>query len=252
MNNFVDLDFLYIVSIYLFILPLRLSFDLGKFEAIHFSRKRNLPNPSIHLQTSTGTELVVTPVPKSSALRWLGVCFDSRLTFLNHAEKMAAKGRLAATGLHMLTKTTRGVEAEVIRRAVNSCMLPILTYAAPAWWPSKTRINKAGHTIRNGVERHCKKLDLAQNIALRAILPVWRTTPVAILQLEAGIPPIHHTLNHLCLLASFRLHRLEPKHSLRLRAKDKIHGRGPTRPERLAKLCKPKIENSNPLAALEP
>lgn len=26
-----------------------LSFDLGKFEAIHFSRKQNLPNLSIHL-----------------------------------------------------------------------------------------------------------------------------------------------------------------------------------------------------------
>ena len=229
-----------------------LSFDLGKFEAIHFSRKRNLPNPSIHLRIGEETELVVTPVPKSSALRWLGVYFDSRLSFVNHAEKMAAKGRLAATGLRMLTKTTWGVEAEVMRRAVNSCILPILAYAAPAWWPGKTRINKAGHTIQNGVERHCKKLSLAQNIALRAILPVWRTTPVAVLQLEAGIPPIHHTLNHLCLLASLRLHRLEPKHPLRLRTKDEIHGRSPTRLERLAKLCEPKIEYSNPLAALEP
>ena len=126
-----------------------LSFDLGKFEAIHFSRKRNLPNPSIHLRIGEETELVVTPVPKSSALLWLGVYFDSRLSFGNHAEKIAAKGRLAASGLHMLTKTTPGVEAEVMRRAVNSCILPILAYAAPAWWPGRTRINKAGHIIQN-------------------------------------------------------------------------------------------------------
>ena len=116
----------------------------------------------------------------------------------------------------------------------------------------KTRINKAGHTIKNGVARQCKKLDVAQNIALRAILPVWHITPVAVLQLEADIPPIHHTLNHLCLLASLCLHWLEPKHPLRLRTKDEIHGRSPTCLERLAMLCKPKIEYSNLLAALEP
>ena len=122
----------------------------------------------------------MTLVDKSSALRWLGIYFDSRLSFANHAEKMATKGRVAATGLHMLTKTTRGVEAEVMRRAVHSCIIPILTYAAPAWWPGKTRVNKTGHTIQNGVERHCKKLNLAQNVALRAILPVWRGYNLAV------------------------------------------------------------------------
>ena len=136
-----------------------------------------------------------------------------------------------------------------MRRAVNSCIFPISAYAAPAWWPGKTWINKAGHTIQNGVEKHCKKLDLAQNITLRAILPVGRTTPVAVLQFEAGVPPIYHTLNHLCLLASLCLHWLESKHSLRLQTKDKTHDRSPTCLERLAKLCKPKIEYSNPLVA---
>lgn len=123
-----------------------------------------------------------------------------------------------------------------MRRAANSCILPILTYVAPTWWPGKTRMNKADQKIKNGVERHCKKLDFAQHVALHAILPVWRTTPFAILQLEAGIPPIHHTLDHLCLLASLRLHRVEPKHPLRVRTKDQIHGRRPARLERLARL----------------
>ena len=43
-------------------------------------------------------ELIVTSVPKSSALNWLGVYFDFRLFFVNHAEKMAAKDHLAANG----------------------------------------------------------------------------------------------------------------------------------------------------------
>lgn len=116
---------------------------------------------------------------------------------------MIAKGRLAATGLYMPIKITQEVEVEVMRKTVNSYILPILAYAILAWWLGKTRINKAGQTIQNGVERHCKKLDLTQNIALCVILPFWHTTPIAILQLKAGIPHINHILNHLCLLASF-------------------------------------------------
>ena len=35
-----------------------LSFDLGKFEAIHFSKNLNLPNPSIYLWIGKETELL--------------------------------------------------------------------------------------------------------------------------------------------------------------------------------------------------
>ncbi len=229
-----------------------LSFDLGKFEAVHFSRKHKLPNPPIQLHISQKTDLVVTPVHKSNALRWLRVYFDVRPSFVNHAEKMAARDRLAATGLHMLTQTTGGVEAEIMRRDVHACIFPILTYDAPAWWPGKTQINRAGSTIQNGVEKHCKRLNLTQNVALRAILPFWGTTPVAILQSEAVIPPIHHILNYLCPFASLRSYRLELKHLLHPRSKDKPQGKSPTRLERLAKLCKPEVKFSNPLAAAEP
>ena len=64
------------------------------------------------------------------------------------------------------------------------------------------------------MEGNCKKLEKAQNTALRAILPVWKTTPTAILQKEAATPPTHHTLDYLCKLAALRMHKLEPQHPL--------------------------------------
>ena len=60
-------------------------------------------------------------------MRWLVVYFDPRLSFSDHAAKMASKKRKAAAGLAMLVKTTRGVEAVIMRKAVHACILPILT-----------------------------------------------------------------------------------------------------------------------------
>ncbi len=80
-------------------------------------------------------------------MRWLRVYFDSCLSFSDHSAKMASKDRKAAAGLSMLVKTIRGVEAVIIRKAVDACILPILTYETPAWWPGRTRINRERRTI---------------------------------------------------------------------------------------------------------
>ena len=170
-------------------------FDPAKFEAIHFSRKAAFPNPEIILPPSpsangTGEPRIIKAIAKKASMRWLGVYFDSRLSFSDHAEKMASKGRKAASGLSMLVRTTRGVEALIMRKAVHACILPILTYGAPAWWPGRTRTNKQGRTIQNSMEGNCQRLDKAQNTALCAILPVWKPTPTAILQVVTSIRPI--------------------------------------------------------------
>lgn len=102
----------------------------------------------------------------------------------------------------MMVKTTRGVNAAIMRRAVHACILLILTYAAPAWWPGRTQTNREGQTIQNSMEGLCTKLDKAQNIALRAVLPVWKKIPISMLQKEARTPPVHHTLDCPCKLAA--------------------------------------------------
>lgn len=152
-------------------------FDSKRFEAIHFSQKRHYPNPQIILSPAPNTETeaevrIIKPIEKKSSMRWLGIYFDPRLSFANHANKMATKGRQAAAGLAMLGNTTQSAVPSLVRRAVHACLLPILTYAAPAWWPGQVRKNKDGKEIQNGVSAYCRKLDKSQNVALRAILLV--------------------------------------------------------------------------------
>lgn len=54
---------------------------------------------------------------------------------------MASKGRKASAGLIMLVKITRGFNAMTTQKAVDVCIMPILTYKALALlqidqWPS--------------------------------------------------------------------------------------------------------------------
>lgn len=86
-------------------------FDPDKFEAIHFSRRKAFPNPEIRLPPlilprHNIPERVVRPVGKKASMRWLGVFYDSRLSFKDHANKLASKGQQAASGLKMLVKRT--------------------------------------------------------------------------------------------------------------------------------------------------
>lgn len=147
-------------------------------------------------------------------MRWLGIYFDSRLSFKYHAKKMASKGQKAVSGLNMLGNTVQGVKPYVMRQIVHACILLILVYAAPAWWPGKNRLDKKGKVIRNGVEGHLNRLNKVPNIALYTIFPIWWTTPITIMQRKATTPSIEHTLDHLCKLAAIRLYKVEPRHLL--------------------------------------
>ena len=72
------------------------------------------------------------------------------------------------------------------------------------------------------------------------------------MQQEATTAPIEHTLDHLCELASLRLHKLEPRHPLCLRIK-KVHTSSKlTRLEKMAKICPAFTQTSNLLLEPEP
>ncbi len=232
-------------------------FDPDKFEAIHFSRTKAFPNPDIKLPPFVSPkhnipERVIGPAGTKFSMRWLGVFYDSRLSFRDHANKLASKRRQAASGLKMLVKTTQEVNAAIMRRAVHAYILPILTYTAPAWWPGCTRTNKEGRTIQNSIEGLCTKLGKVQNIALRAVLPVWKTIPISILQKEAGTPPLHHTLDYLFKMAALQLHRLEPCHLLRIKTRHALTSPNPSHLERIFQECPAEVEYSDPLLDTEP
>ena len=92
-----------------------MSFDPNKFEAIHFSQKRNFDNVNIQLPPSPDTPhnaepQIVKLTPRYSAMRWLGVYFDSRLSFKYLAKKNGKQGGESCVRIkHAWKHSSRGI-----------------------------------------------------------------------------------------------------------------------------------------------
>jgi ribonuclease HI len=224
-----------------------IGFKLGKTELIHFTRARGsrAQPQTVEIELPDGTKHTVHPKKAGTALRWLGVHFDSKLSFKTHVESWATKARATANGLRAIGNTTRGAPARLLRQAVTACVLPVATYAAETWWPSASR-QQSGKTVSNGTKTLVAKLDTVQNNALRAILPVWKTTPVAAMQRESGLTPMEIYLDAKRRAAAVRMCRLDAHHPLSRRLRPEREQVN-TRLTAMARLVPTGTERVNPL-----
>jgi ribonuclease HI len=194
------------------------SFDPKKTEVMHFSRSKLRTSPVVH---HGGVEK-----HPESALRWLGIWLDSRLSFRLHVEKWAAKAKAVAYHLRGLTNTTHGPLPSAVRSAVRACVEPVLLHGSEAWYPGKTRPRwtQPMKDLPSSNQHLLQTMTKAMNQAMRAILPVWKTTPITILHRESGIPPVDQLLEARRLRFSARLKSLDEAHPLASRT------RPPTQP----------------------
>lgn len=224
-----------------------ITFDPKKSELIHFTRSRKDPPPADSPHISAGGYIVQEA---DTPLKWLGVYFDRRLTFKQHVKIMAAKAGKVGNALRSLGKTTRGVPPIFIQQAVTACVLKKAYFAAETWWPGRTRTAR-GKPTSNLVQEHLRLLDKVVLTRARAILPVYRTTQVAVLYREARLQPPDIELNLISQTFAARTARLDPIHPLRIRATAIARRRDyiiqPTRLTRLL-LALPKTEITNPIA----
>ncbi len=147
--------------------------DHTKRELMHYTRRKTDKSPSIEFVDTDGIARTVKP---ESTVRWLGVHFDRKLLFNQHARLMAARGENAVVGLTMLANTIRGLHQVQIRRLYLSCVIPKILYAAPAWF--------------SGTKTQTRPLEKVQRRALCLMCAAFRTTPTEAMEIEASIPPI--------------------------------------------------------------
>ncbi|KID93327.1 Endonuclease/exonuclease/phosphatase, partial [Metarhizium majus ARSEF 297] len=188
-----------------------ISFDPEKTEVMHFSlRARETMLPVRHGDVEKQPE---------TAMRWLGLWLDRKLTFKTHVEKWTAKAQAVAHHLRSLGNTRRGALPSAVQRAVRACVEPILCFGVEAWYPGTTsprwrRPSKEGPTR---IKQLVRKMSKALTQAIRAILPAWKTTPIAVLHRESGIPPVHQLLEARQLRFSARIKSLDQAHPLATR-----------------------------------
>lgn len=184
-----------------------------KYELIHFTRKRGTRPAAVKVD-----DLVIHPT--TGAVRWLGVFFDPRLNFRTHVENWGAKAYKAATHLRGLNRVLDGAPPRLTALAANASVLPVATYGTETWWPGPTRPSAKDWTKTAASKQvtNLKILDRAIVAAARAVLPVWKTTPIPILHREAGLPPASVLLEQIRIRAAMRLRTLDKAHPLVERA----------------------------------
>ncbi|KAF5139510.1 putative RNA-directed DNA polymerase from transposon BS [Metarhizium anisopliae] len=185
-----------------------ITFDPEKTEVMHFSHKKDDTSPSV-------THGGIAKVP-AEAIRWLGTWLDKKLTFRTHIEKWAAKAKKVAGHLHGLCNTKHGPLPAVVRQAVKACVEPILLYGMEAWYTG-TDSYTAWHgtkKVRPQIQHLVVKLDPVLRRAIRAILPLWKTTSVPIYHQESGIPPAALLLEARRIQFAARLKSLDLAHPL--------------------------------------
>ncbi|KAL6402805.1 putative reverse transcriptase [Ilyonectria robusta] len=139
-----------------------------------------------------------------------------------HAQYQAAKRRdPEELGPALLARDDfpRGPPPDKVRLAVKACILPVLFYGAEAWYPGKIAPSlQAGRPeVSTRLEHLLERLQKVLHISIRSILPTWKTTPVAALYRESGIPPVDQLLEAIRLRQAARLQSLDPRHPLTAR-----------------------------------
>ena len=170
-----------------------LTLDVTKTELIHFSRSRSPPCPSLHLSTPAG---IVTISPKP-VLRWLGIFFDSKLSFKEHVRIMVNRAKGSLNGLCALANTVRGLHQSHLLTLVKTCILPILTYAFQVWY----RPDRKQAALLDS-------LNIVLNRAARLVSGAFRTSPALAIRSLAHVPNIIFTLDKLHTSCASRLRKL--------------------------------------------
>ena len=171
---------------------LQIEFDLKKTELIHFD------SSDASLQLPTGDQIA-----SSKSVKWLGVIFDTKLSFREHVAFRASKALAAFNRLARLTNTSRGLSTSATRNLYLACVSSVSDHGSQIWF-----------TGRNP-KSLLKPLQLLQNQALRRILGVFRTTPISAMEAEAGLLPVFsrfQLLNQQYYLRVLHLKKNHPVH----------------------------------------
>ncbi|GFV53288.1 putative RNA-directed DNA polymerase from transposon X-element [Trichonephila clavipes] len=133
------------------------SISASKSCCVHFCRKRGIhPDPEIRIR-----DIQIPVVPD---VRFLGVIFDRRLTFLPHILQLRKRCEKSLNLLKVLSNTSWGADRTSLLRVYQAIVLSRIDYGCVAY----------GSACNSTL----KKLDPVHHMALRICSGAFRTSPV--------------------------------------------------------------------------
>ena len=132
------------------------------------------------------------------AYKYLGEMINNKGNLSTHIKELEKKVQAATQ--HIITETGnkefKGIKMEAVWQLVDSIIIPILTYGAEGWEPSKTEL---------------QQLQTIMNKALKTLLFLPQQTPTGILLQETGYLPIERVIKKKRVMQARRiLHKKDP------------------------------------------
>ncbi|GBO43777.1 putative RNA-directed DNA polymerase from transposon X-element, partial [Araneus ventricosus] len=128
-----------------------------KSRCVHFCRKTGIhPDPTIHIGD--------VDIPVVTEMRFLGVIFDKKLTFLPHILSLRKKCEKLLNILKVLSTTTWGADRICLLRVYQAIILSRLDYGCVVYGSARST--------------PLRKLDFVHHSALRICCGAFRTSPV--------------------------------------------------------------------------
>ena len=170
-----------------------MKLNIDKTQLVIFQRNRDQTSPTLVIKGTT-----INPVEE---MKYLGIIFDSRMTFTSHMNKLTTKAGHRLNTIRRLSRTFWGTAPIIIRTLYQSCIQPIIQYGAEIWI---TRLNSQSDS---------RRLDRIARLASLAITGLNRTTSAETATALAHItPPSDLTLWTLLKTAPTTLRRQEEPH----------------------------------------
>jgi hypothetical protein len=122
-----------------------------------------------------------TTILPQGSVKVLGVTLNKKLAMDEQLSRVITKGTRACFSLQAI----KGTRPAQMRQLFRSCVLPIIDYAASAWYgPGKA-----------GVVRLTHALEKVQRLGARLILQAWKAVSLPILEAEAFLEPTKERLD---------------------------------------------------------
>jgi len=164
----------------------------SKTVCMHFCRIRNAhPNPELTLSG--------TLIPVVEQIKFLGVIFDNKLTFLPHICYLKEKCAKALNLLRVVAHTSWGADQHTLLHLYRSLV--------------RSKLDNGSVVYGSARELYLRILDPIQNHALRLCLGAFRTSPASSMCVQANEPPLYIRRKMLSIYTVFPQTWLIPEQS---------------------------------------
>ncbi len=137
---------------------------------MHFTKSRKVyPEPELYLKG--------TKVPVKSEVKFLGVIFDKKLTFVPHIKYLKDKCLKALNLLKVVSRTDWGGDRKTLLHLYRSLIRSKLDYGSLVYGSARKSV--------------IQMLDPVAHLGLRLALGAYKTFPKESLYTEAGEPPLN-------------------------------------------------------------